>query len=212
MSGIRRAGARARAHIRRLEERRYLRRASREVGWERFAAFGENSMIHPPALVIGHRHIRVGRDVVVHPGAFLSVVDEDSGQRYDPSLVIGDRVRIGFDMVIGCCGSVEIGDDVLTADRVYIGDTFHQYRDPSRPVAQQGLGDPRPVSIGRGAFLGINSAILPGVTIGEGAYVGANAVVTRDVPPHSLAVGNPARVVRRWDGGAWVDVRSEPPD
>ena len=119
-------------------------------------------------------------------------------------------MRIGADMVIACSGSIEIGDEVLTADRVYIGDTYHEYRDVGTPVLHQGLGDPRPVKIGRGAFLGINCAVLPGVTVGEGACVGANAVVTHDVPDHALAVGNPARVVRRWDGSAWVDADPVP--
>jgi acetyltransferase-like isoleucine patch superfamily enzyme len=193
-----------------IGRRRYLRRAARETGTARFASFGEGSVVHPPALIIGHHLIRIGRDVVVHPGAFFSVVEEDAGTRYDARLVIGDRVRIGFDMMIACAGSIEIGDDVLTGDRVHIGDTYHQYRDVTRPVAQQGLAEPRPVSIGRGAFLGIGCAVLGGVTVGDGACVGANAVVTSDIPPHSLAVGNPARVVRHYDGNAWVDV-TEPP-
>lgn len=191
----------------RVSQRSFRRWAARATGSDRLASIGEGSIVYPPALIIGHHLIDVGSDVVVHPGAFLSVVDEHQGTSYQARLTIGDGVRIGSDMVIACCGSIEIADHVLTADRVYIGDTYHQYRDVSRPVLHQGLGDPRPVSIQRGAFLGINCAVLPGVTVGEGACVGANAVVTHDVPPHSLIVGNPARVVRRWDGSEWVDVR-----
>jgi acetyltransferase-like isoleucine patch superfamily enzyme len=71
-------------------------------------------------------------------------------------------VRIGFDMVIACCDEIVIGDDVPAADRVYVGDTYHEYRDVNRPVTEQGLGDPRPVRIGNGAFLGINSAVCQG--------------------------------------------------
>jgi acetyltransferase-like isoleucine patch superfamily enzyme len=204
MSGIRRI-ARPPFYAR-LSERRFLRWAARETESHRFARFGARSVVYPPALIDGHHLIHIGEKVVVHPGAFLSVVDEVDGKRYDARLVIGDRTRIGFDMVIACCGSIEIGTDVLTADRVYIGDTFHEYRDVRRPVIDQGLGDPQPVRIGDGSFLGVNCAILPGVTVGEGGYVAANAVVTDDVPPHSLVVGNPARVIRRWDGSQWVDV------
>jgi acetyltransferase-like isoleucine patch superfamily enzyme len=162
--------------------------------------------VYPPALIIGHHLIKVGRDVVIHPGAFLSIVDHHAGRRYDATLTIGDGVRIGNDVVIACCGQIEIADRVLIADRVFIGDTYHEYRDVERPVLDQGLHDPRPVSIGRGSFLGIGSAVLPGVTVGEGACVGAHAVVTEDVPAHTVVVGNPARVVRRWDGGGWINV------
>jgi acetyltransferase-like isoleucine patch superfamily enzyme len=172
---------------------------------------GEGSVVYPPALIIGHPRIHVGRDVVVHPGAFLSVVDEHAGRRYDAVLRIGDGVRIGNDVVIACCGEVAIAERVLIADRVFIGDTYHEYRDAGRAVMDQGLHDPRPVRIGAGAFLGVSSAVLPGVTVGAGAYVGAHAVVVRDVPAHTVVVGNPARAVRRWDGNAWVDAELTDP-
>ncbi len=188
----------------RLSERRFRSWAARTTGSRRLARFGDGSIIYPPALIIGHGRIEVGNDVVVHPGAFLSVIEEHGGTRYDARLVIGDGSRIGADFVIACCGSVQIGERVLTADRVFVGDTYHDYRDPTRPILDQSLRDPRPVSIGAGAFLGINCAVLPGVTIGEGAYVGAGAVVTRDIPPRSVAVGNPATVVRQWDGEQWA--------
>jgi acetyltransferase-like isoleucine patch superfamily enzyme len=193
----------------RLRKSWYREWANRETGASRFAALGERSVVLPPALILNPELISVGSGVHIHPGAFISVVDDNEGKHYGGSLTIGDGVRIGFDMSIGCAGSIDIGDDVLTADRVFIGDTYHAYQDVSKPVIDQGLGDPRPVKIGSGAFLGINCAILPGVTLGEGAYIGANAVVTRDVPDHALAVGNPARVVRRFDGEQWVDVPRE---
>ncbi|MEA2159501.1 MAG: hypothetical protein QOD66_1881 [Solirubrobacteraceae bacterium] len=202
MSGLRQI-SRPPFHAR-LSERRFLRWARKATETDRFASFGAGSIVYPPALIDGHHLIEIGDDVIVHPGAFFSVVDEHAGRRYDARLVIGDGVRIGNDMVIACCGRIQIGRGVLTADRVFIGDTYHEYRDVTRAVRHQGLHDPRPVSIGDGAFLGINCAILPGVTIGEGAYVGANAVVAEDVPPHSVVVGNPARVIRRWNGNEWV--------
>jgi acetyltransferase-like isoleucine patch superfamily enzyme len=189
----------------RLNQRRFLRWARREVKSHKLAAIGARSIVYPPALILGHRLIHIGEDVVIHPGAFLSVVDEPDRQG---ELVIGDGVQIGNDMVIACSGRVEIGDRVLTADRVFIGDTYHEYRDVTRPILDQGLHDPRPVTIGGGAFLGINSSVLAGVTIGEGAYVGANAVVVEDVPSHAVVVGNPARVIRRWTGSEWLEADS----
>jgi acetyltransferase-like isoleucine patch superfamily enzyme len=177
--------------------------AAGETEQHRFAACGRDSVVYPPAVIVGHEWIHIGDGVVVLPGAFLSVLDEWEDRRYEPRLVIGDGTRIGFDAVIACVGRVEIGARVLTADRVFIGDTYHRYSDPDRPILDQGLIEPRPVSIGPGAFLGINSVVLPGVTVGEGAYVGAGAVVTRDVPPRTVMVGNPARPVREWDGRAW---------
>jgi acetyltransferase-like isoleucine patch superfamily enzyme len=126
-------------------------------------------------------------------------VDEHLGRRYDPHLLIGDGANLGPDIVIACIGTVEIGPRVLTASRVFIGDTYHDYRDPHAAVIDQPMVDPEPVHIGEGAFLGIGSMVMPGVMVGEHAYVAAGAVVTTHVPPSTVVAGNPARVIKRWD-------------
>ena len=100
---------------------------------------------------------------------------------------------------VACVGEIVIEEEVLTAAMVFIGDTYHDYSDPDRPVLDQPMAYPKPVRIGRGAFLGIGSIVLQGVTIGEQAYVAAGAVVTSDVPPHTLVGGNPARPIRHYD-------------
>ena len=171
-----------------------------------YASFGIDSLIAPPATITCPHRIEIGERVLIMPGAWLSVVEEHRGRRYEPRLRIGDRVELGRDMVIACIGLIEIGDEVLTGDRVFIGDTYHDYRALDVPVSRQQMVDPKPVRIGPGAFLGVGAIVLPGVTVGENGYVGAGAVVTRDVPDHSVVVGNPARVIRRWDtaSGRWI--------
>ena len=174
----------------------------------RFASFGRRSWIEEPSRVSCAERIDVGADVYIGAGSWLSVVDEHLGCRYDPHLVIGNGVSLGPGIVISCTGRVEIGDRVLAASRVFIGDSYHDYRDPDAAVSDQPMSDPDPVYIGSGAFLGIGAIILPGVTVGEHAYVGAGAVVTRDVPPRAVVAGNPARIIRRWyaDRQAWIGV------
>jgi acetyltransferase-like isoleucine patch superfamily enzyme len=169
-----------------------------------FAAFGEGSWIVPPARVTTPEAIRIGAAVIIHEHAWLSVVAAIDG--VTPSLTIGDRCSIGRLAHIACVGEVVIEDDVLTSDRIFIGDTYHGYQDPERPVKDQPMAYPKTVTIKRGAFLGIGSIVLQGVTVGEHAYVAAGAVVTSDVPAHTLVVGNPARPVRRLDEHtkAWV--------
>ena len=85
------------------------------------------------------------------------------------------------------------------SDRVFIGDSYHAYSDVTRSIIDQPMENAGAVTIGDGAFIGINAVILPGVSIGDHAVVGASSVVTRDVPAYSVAVGNPARVIRRYD-------------
>ena len=159
-----------------------------------FGSFGERSWIVPPARVSTPSSIAIGDDVVILEHAWLSVVAAVDG--VVPSLRVGDRTRIGRLAHIACVGEITIGTDVLTAERVFIGDTYHGYEDRSRPIAQQPMAPPRPVRIGDGAFLGVGSIVLAGVTVGDGAYVGAGAVVVDDVPARAVVVGNPARQVR----------------
>lgn len=169
-----------------------------------FASFGAGSWIVPPARVTMPEVISIGERVVIHEHAWISVVECVPGVR--PRLVIGDRVQIGAGCHIACVGEIEIGDEVLTAARIYIGDTYHGYEDPNTSVIDQPMAPPAKVTIGRGAFIGIGAVVLQGVTVGEQAYIGAGAVVTSDVPDRTLVVGNPARAVRRFDSSAraWV--------
>ncbi|WP_420063936.1 acyltransferase [Microbacterium marmarense] len=73
---------------------------------------------------------------------------------------------------------------------------MHGFDDPTIPIRDQALTRIAPVRIRRGAWLGQNVVVMPGVEIGAGAVIGANSVVTSDVPPRTIAVGAPARVIR----------------
>ena len=72
----------------------------------------------------------------------------------------------------------------------------HKMDDLTRPMQQSGFGAVLPVTIGNDVWIGSRVTILPGVTIGDGCVIGAGAVVAKDIPPYSVAVGNPARVVK----------------
>ena len=165
----------------------------------RFGALGAGSIIRPPYTIVSPDRIFIGNDVVIGPNALLSVVARHARQRFSPVLRIGDGTRIGQNFVIGCVAEVTIGRRVLVSSNVYVGDTIHRYDDPTRPVLDQPLAPGRRVTIGDGAFVGINAVVLPGVRIGRNAVVGAGAVVTHDVPAFSVAVGNPARVIKSYD-------------
>lgn len=171
-----------------------------------YGRHGRDTWVVPPARVTTPERIFLGDGVTVHEHSWLSVVRAVEG--VEPTLRIGSGTRIGRLAHIACVGSVDIGSEVLTAERIFIGDTYHGYEDPDAPVLHQPMAAPEPVVVGDGAFLGVGSVVLMGVTVGAHAYVGAGAVVTDDVAPHTLVVGNPARPVRRWDpdAGRWHDL------
>jgi hypothetical protein len=165
-----------------------------------YGAFGRGTVVVPPARVVTPECTFLGDDVLVHEGCLLSVVRAVPG--VEPRLEIGSGTNLGRLFSVACVGEVLIGANVLAAERVFIADTFHGYEDPERPIIEQPMAPGRRVVVGDGAFLGIGSCVLGGVTIGENAYVGAGAVVTTDVEPRTIVVGNPARPLRRVDPGS----------
>lgn len=111
------------------------------------------------------------------------------------TLRVGDKVVFGGDTRVNCQLDIEIGAATLVADWVYIADFDHRFDEQDVPIKDQGLVK-APVRIGPDVWLGTKSTVTRGVTIGFGSVVGAHAVVTRDVPPHSVVGGVPARVLR----------------
>ena len=111
-------------------------------------------------------------------------------------VIIGRSSLIGFGSVI--IGPVVVDDDVLLAQNVILSALNHNYEDIHRPIREQGVNT-SPIHVGKGAWIGAQAVVLPGVTIGRNSVVAAGAVVTKDVPDFSIVVGSPARVVRKYD-------------
>jgi len=112
---------------------------------------------------------------------------------YGSNVHIGDFFYANFNLVIVDDIDVYIGAHVMIAPNVTITPTGHPVdAETRRPGAQFSI----PVRIGDDVWIGSNAVILPGVSIGEGAVIGAGSVVTKDIPPGVVAVGNPCRVIR----------------
>ena len=111
---------------------------------------------------------------------------------------IGDHCTIGHFNEIYATKSIIIEDKVLTADRVYISDNLHGYERFEIPVIDQPIKQIKTVRIGEGSWLGVGVAVI-GANIGKHCVIGANAVVTKDIPDYSVAVGIPARVIKRYN-------------
>ena len=109
----------------------------------------------------------------------------------------GKNIKIGKNVFINACcrfqdqGGIEIGDGSLIGHNTTIATLNHDFN----PAKRQNL-IPRPVKIGKNVWIGSDCTILPGVEIGDGAIIGAGSVVTKSIPANTIAVGNPARVVK----------------
>ena len=108
-------------------------------------------------------------------------------------VMIGDHTRIGLHNTI--IGPVEIGSHVNLAQGITVTALNHNFGDTEKRIDEQGVST-NPVTIDDDVWIGANAVILPGVTIGNHCVVAAGAVVTKDVPPHSLVAGVPAKVIK----------------
>lgn len=112
---------------------------------------------------------------------------------YGYNIRLGRNVFINYHCVFLDCAPIEIGHDVQIGPAVQLYTAQH----PLDPVARRsGLESARPIRIGNDVWIGGGAVVLPGVTIGARSVVGAGAVVVQDVPPDTVVVGNPSRVIR----------------
>jgi acetyltransferase-like isoleucine patch superfamily enzyme len=165
----------------------------------RFRRFGAGSTVEPTCALSRPDMIEVGEGVEIRELAWFNCVPREDGK---PTLVIGDRCYLGRFLHINAFHDVRLESDVMIADRVYIADTDHFYKDPEVPIMHQGDQVKGPVLLKKGCWIGTGAVILPGVTVGRNAVVGPNTVLHKDVPDFGMAFGNPAKVVTRADAPA----------
>ena len=108
-------------------------------------------------------------------------------------VIIGDHTRVGLHNTV--IGPVTIGNHVNLAQGITVTALNHNFADKDHRIDEQGVST-HPVMIGDDIWIGANAVILPGVTIGNHSVVAAGAVVTKDVPPHSLVAGVPAKKIK----------------
>lgn len=142
--------------------------------------------------------MRLGEGVQIERDCWIQTIGE-SPEDKEVKLIIGARAGIGMGACISAAKMVTIGEHVLLARNVYISDHTHAYEDINVPIMKQGINNMKPVSIGRHSWLAQNVVVLPGVSIGEHCIIGANSVVNCSIPDFSVAVGAPARVVKRYN-------------
>lgn len=145
--------------------------------------------LHGDALaMLREGRLRLGEHVLFEPGVWLT----GSG-----TISIGEGSFLNLGVQVASVGEVRIGAHCMFANGSFVSDADHRFDDPRLPVPWQGFTTKGPTVIGDDVWCGANVVVTSGVTIGDRCVIGANSVVTRDLPPRSVAIGAPARVVKQ---------------
>lgn len=169
--------------------------------------------IQHPAKLNGIKYIKFGKNFIAGKDLRLEAIVQHNMKAYTPKIVIKDNVIMNDFVHIGCTNYIEIGNNVLMASKIYISDHNHGYysgSNQSNPLTEPSkriVNNDKKVIIGNNVWIGENVSILPGVKIGDGSVIGANSVVTKNIPQFSIAVGNPAKIVKffSFDRQEWIN-------
>lgn len=170
-----------------------------------FGSIGKMVFIFSPLKIDGKKNIYIEDNVHIYYKTWLFALPITSGDKC--KLKIGKGSTIGNFNHIVATHSIVIGDNVLTADKVYISDNIHNYDDIKVPIKDQKIFQKKDVQIGDGSWLGENVCVI-GASIGKHCIIGANSVVTKDIPDYSVAVGVPAKIIKRYNFELqkWVNI------
>ena len=143
----------------------------------------------------------------IYKNARIQGVFRYNTKLFHPKIIIHDGVTIQQGIHLTCADRIEIGANTAIAAHVTITDINHPYSDISIPVERQDI-EVSQVKIGKDCKIYNNSVILPGVVIGNHVVIGANSVVTHNIPDYCVAVGCPAKVIKRYDfeQNKWIKV------
>lgn len=157
--------------------------------------------------ILAVRNVEIGEGSCVGDFSWLNVCVRDDKVR----MRIGRSVLIGRFSMVSTGGYLEIGDYCLFGPRVTVVDADHGFSDINRPYVEQTPTLGRSVVMEENCWVAAGAVIAGHLTVGRGSVIGANAVVTQDVPPFSVVVGHPGRIVKMYDPttGRWEPAKTE---
>jgi len=176
--------------------KRYIKRHIFNILFSKgFDKFGKNISIVNPDIIEGEKYISLEDKVSFNTGIWILALKQNS---IIPKIIIKEGTTIGRFAHIVAINEIVIEQNVLIADKVYISDNLHSYDNPSIAILEQPIVFKGEVSIGENSWIGENVSII-GVKIGKHCVIGSNSVVTKDIPDFSVAVGSPAKVIKRYN-------------
>ena len=164
--------------------------------------FSGSRLIRFPIIIRGKKHIDFGSKLTIGVGCRFEAYNNQKSKK---SLIFGKNIQLNDYVHITAMNNVVIGDNVLMASKIYISDCSHGFysgEEMDSSPEQHPIDRSYNISevvIEDNVWLGEFVSVLPGVTIGKGAIIGSNSVVTKDIPANTIAVGSPAKVIKKYN-------------
>ncbi|CEK10229.1 acyltransferase [Legionella hackeliae] len=145
----------------------------KRLGIKKFKYFHPTASFRAGAYAVCCSKISIGAHVTIRPGTMLFADPREGG------------------------AGIHIEEHALIGSGVHMYVNNHRFSDTTRVIAEQGWEPSKPIILKKGCWIGANAILLPGVTIGQNSVVGAGSIVTKDVPDFCVAVGAPAKIIKR---------------
>lgn len=137
--------------------------------------------------------LKIGNNVRV--GSYTIIACSGSLKHLGKGVRIGDNSGIGDFSFFGAAGGIQIGSNVIMGQNVRFHSENHNFDRVDIPIKEQGVTN-KGIIVGDDCWIGSGAVFLDGVQVGEGCVIGANTLVNKDIPPYSVAVGNPVKIVK----------------
>ena len=166
-----------------------------------FKHIGENCILGKHSIYLGEQYISIGKNTSFGDYGMLTAYEQyaHTQQTFTPHITIGENCCIGAQSHITAINSITIGNNVLTGPRILITDNAHGdslFKLLDTAPTERFLYSKGKVVIEDNVWIAEGAMIMPGVRIGKGSIIAANSVVTKDIPPYSVAAGTPAKIIK----------------
>ena len=164
---------------------------------KKFEKFGHDSVLYHPLCIRGRENICIGNQTTILNGVRMQVYNDLTGKQ--SKIKIGDNCYIGYNNTFLAGGNITLEDGVLMASNILISSENHSINPESPDYYMNQKLSCAPIIVGEGTWIGEKVSILSGVTIGKKCVIGAGSIVTKDIPDFSIAVGSPAKVIKKYN-------------
>ena len=157
---------------------------------------GKNTYIDKTVNVFGWESVSIGSNTLIGEWSWLNVNGRIKNFKH---IKIGDYCYLGRRNLLSSSKELIISDYVMTNNDCKFLGSNHIYKDPMEPYIATGTTNDDTLKIGANVWIGAGVIVLGAVSVGHGSIIGAGSIVTKDIPPFSIAVGNPCRAIKRFD-------------